>query len=32
MITAIHSEVDYKAALAEIERLIDRGSTIFGLC
>src|SRR5258708_9194745 len=24
MITAINSEVDYKAALAEIERLIDR--------
>jgi HTH-type transcriptional regulator/antitoxin HigA len=26
MITAINSEVDYKAALAEIERLIDRGA------
>ena len=24
MITAINSEVDYKAALAEIEQLIDR--------
>jgi HTH-type transcriptional regulator/antitoxin HigA len=26
MITAINSEVDYKAALAEIERFIDRGA------